>query len=99
MEGRARSFSRRMEGQDSSYSRLYEENSIFFRFMQICQCTKVLAENMRVHAGIALKVAYTHKQVFLGDFLWTSKYNMSKGGPRSLQRDMGIHKDVIYQVW
>ena len=60
---------------------------------------RVLAQNLHVHVDIALKVVYTHKQVFFGDFLGTSKYNLSKGGPRSLQRDMEGHKDVIYQVW
>ena len=45
--------------------------------------------------GYSLKIAY----MFLADFLRTPKNNMGKGGPRSLQRDMEGHKDVIYQVW
>ena len=83
MEGRIQAFSRNMEGQESSYSRLCEENSIFFGFMYISRCIRVLAETLRVHMDNALKVGYTHKKVFFGDFLGTSKYNLSKGGPRS----------------
>ena len=67
--------------------------------MHISRCTQVLAQELRVHTDIALKVTYTHKQGFFGDFRGTSKYNMSKGGPRSLQRDMEGPRDVIYQVW
>ena len=59
----------------------------------------VLAQKVHVHTDISLKVTYTHKHVFFGDFIGISKYNLRKGGPRSLQRDMGGHKDVIYQVW
>ena len=70
-----------------------------FVFMHISRCTWVLDQKLRVHAGIGLKVAYTHKHVFFGDFLGTSKYNLRKGGPRILQRDMESHKYVIYQVW
>ena len=66
--------------------------------MHISQCTWVLAQNMRVHVGIGLKVVYTHKQVFFRDFLGKSKYNKGKGGPRSLHRDMEGHKYVIYWV-
>ena len=58
-----------------------------------------LAQKSHIHASIALKVVYTHKQVFLGEFLGTSKYNKRKGGPRSMERDMEGHKYVIYQVW
>ena len=71
----------------------------FFGFMHISRCTRVLAQKLCIHASVGLKVTYTHKQVFFGDFLGTSKYNLSKGGLRSLQRDMEGHKDVIYQVW
>ena len=70
-----------------------------FVFMHISRCMGVLAQNLRMHASIALKVVYRHKQVFLGDNIGTSKYNMGKGSPRSLQRDMEGHKGVIYQVW
>ena len=69
-----------------------------FVFMRISRCTQVLAQNLRVHVDIALKVTYTHKQAFLGGLLGTSKYNLRKGGPRSLQKDMEGHKDVIYKV-
>ena len=89
-----------MEGQDSSYSEIYEENSnFFFVFMHISWCTRVLAQKMCVHAGIGLKFMYTHKHVFLGDFLGWSKYNLSNGDLRSVHKDMEGHKDVIYQVW
>ena len=54
---------------------------------------------MRVHVGIGLKVAYTNKQVFFKDFIESSKYKLSTGGPGILQRDMEDHKGVIYQVW
>ena len=70
-----------------------------FGFMHISRCTRVLAQNQCIHASIALKVVYRHKQVFFGNNLGTSKYNMGKGGPRILQRDMGGHKYVINQVW
>ena len=53
-------------------------------FMHISQCTQVLSQNLCVHADMALKFAYTHKHMFFGDFLGTSKYNMRKGGPRSV---------------
>ena len=49
-----------------------------FGFMHISWCTWVLDQNLRIHPSIALKIAYTHKQVFFGDFLGTSKYNMRK---------------------
>ena len=71
----------------------------FFVFMHIFLCTRVLAQNMRVHMGFGLKVMYTHKQVIFRGFLGSLKYNLSKGGPRSLERDMEGHKSVIYQVW
>ena len=67
--------------------------------MHISQCTRVLAQKLHVHADTTLKVVYTHKHVFFGDILGTSKYNMGKGGPKSLQRDIEGHKYVIYQVW
>ena len=67
--------------------------------MHIPRCTWVLAQKLHIHASITLKVAYTHNQVFFGDFIGTSKHNMGKGGPKSLQRDMEGHKGVIYQVW
>ena len=88
-----------MECQESLYSGLYEETPIFFGFMHISQCMRVLAQKLRIHTSIALKVAYTHKQVFFRDFIGTSKYNLRKGGPRSVQRDLEGHKGVIYQVW
>ena len=58
-----------------------------FVFMHISRYTWFLAQNMRVHADIALKVAYTNKQVFFGDFLGHQSIILEKGGPRSLQRD------------
>ena len=71
-----------------------------FSFIQISWCTRVLDKMLCVHVDIALKfIVYTHKQLFFGDFLGTSKHNLSKGGPRSLHRDMKFHNDVIYQVW
>ena len=99
MEGRVWELSRHMEGQESIYLGLYEETPNIFGFMHISKCTWVLAQMLCVYADIALKVAYTHKQVFFGDFLGWSKYNLSKGGPRSLHRDMEGQKYVIYQVW
>ena len=66
--------------------------------MHISRCTRVLAQKLCVHADITLKFMYRHKQVFFGDFLGTSKYNMGKGGPKSMQRDMEGHKYVINQV-
>ena len=75
------------------------KNPKTFVFMHISQYTWVLAQKLHVQADISLKVVYTHKQVFFEDFIGTSKYNLSKGGPRSLQRDMEGHKSVIYQVW
>ena len=95
--GLSQSVYRHMEGQESSYSGLNEENSKSF-FMHISQCMWVLAQMLHVHVDIALKVTYTHKQVFFWEFIGTSKYNMRKLGPRSLQRDMEGHKGVIYQV-
>ena len=70
-----------------------------FVFMHISRCTQVLEQKLRMHASMGLKVVYRHKQVFFGDNLGTSKYNMGKGGPRSLQRDMEGHKYVINQMW
>ena len=67
----------------------------FFGFMDTSLCTQVFAKKMRIHMSIGLKVSYTHKQVFWGDFIGTSKYNKIKGGPRSMQRDMEGHKYVI----
>ena len=67
--------------------------------MHISRCMRVLAQKLRIHMSIDLKVTYTHKQVFLGKFLGTSKYNVGKGGPNILQRDMEGHKYVIFQVW
>ena len=54
---------------------------------------------LHVHADFKLKPAYGNKQVFFREFLGSSKYNASKRGPKSMQRDMGSHKSVIYQVW
>ena len=70
-----------------------------FGFMHISWCTRVLVQKLCIHMVIALKVTYTHKHVFFGNFIGTSKYNMSKGGPRILQRDMEGHKYVINHVW
>ena len=67
--------------------------------MHISQCAQVLAQKLPIHASMALKVVYRHKQVLLGDFLRISKYNIGKGGPKSLQREMEGHKYVINQVW
>ena len=75
------------------------KNPKTFGFMQISRCTWVLAQKLCIHAGIALKAMYTYKQVFSGEFLGTSKYNLNKGGPWSLQRDTEGNKRVIYQVW
>ena len=68
-------------------------------FMHISRCTWVLAQKLRIHTSIALKVACRYKQVNFGDFHGTSRYNMGKGGPKILQRGMEGHKGVIYQVW
>ena len=70
-----------------------------FGFMHISQCTRVLDQKLCIHASIALKVTYRHKQVLFGEFLGISKYNIGKGGPKSLRRDMEGHKYVINQVW
>ena len=67
--------------------------------MHISRCMQVLVQKLRVHVDIALKVMYTHKQVFFGKFLGTSKYNVGKWGPNILQRDMEGHKYVINHVW
>ena len=99
MEGRVRAFLWHIEGQDSSYSGLFEENSKNFCLHAHFLMYAALAQKLRVHADITLKVTYTHKQVFFGDFLGTSKYNLRKGGPRNLQRDMEGHKYVINHVW
>ena len=72
-----------------------KKNPKTFLFMHISLCTLVLAKNLLRHVSIALKVAHTHKQVFFGDFLGISKYNMGKGGLKSLQREMEGHKYVI----
>ena len=53
-----------------------------FVFMHISRCTRVLAQKLCVHADIALKFAYTHKQVFFGDNIGTSKYNIGKRGSK-----------------
>ena len=55
--------------------------------------------NLRVDTSSSLKVAYSNKWMFFRELIGSSKYNSSKGGPKSLQRDMGCHKHVIYQVW
>ena len=60
-----------------------------FVFMHISQCMRVLAQKLHVHTDIALKVVYTHKHVFFGEFLRTSNHNLRKGGLKSLQRDRG----------
>ena len=57
---------------------------IFFGFMHISRCTQVFTQKQRIHASIALKVTYRHKNVFFGDNIGTSKYNMDKRGPKSL---------------
>ena len=49
-------------------------------FMHISRCMRVLAQKQHIHASIALKVAYRHKQMFFGDNIGTSKYNMGKWG-------------------
>ena len=49
-----------------------------FSYMHISRCMQVLAQKSCIHRSIALKVVYTHKHVFFGNFLWTSKYNMRK---------------------
>ena len=53
---------------------------IFF-FMHISRCTQVLAQNLCMHVSMDLKVVYRHKQVFFGDNMGMSKYNMGKWGP------------------
>ena len=58
------------------------KNPKTFVFMHISESMRVLAQNMRIHVDIALKVAYTNKHVFFGDFLGTSKYNLSIGGSK-----------------
>ena len=88
-EGSSRSVSRHMEGQESSYSGLIEENSKSFLFL--CTFPNVCGlhwSNIHVHVYCSLKVMYRNKQVFFREFLGTSKYNSSKGGLMSLQRDM-----------
>ena len=64
-------------------------------FLDVCRLTW---SNLRVQEGFSLKVTYSNKQVFFREFLGSSKYNSSKGGPKNLQRDMEGHKNVIYQV-
>ena len=75
------------------------KNPKTFGFMHISRSMWVLAQKQHMHASIALKVAYRYKKVFLGDNIGTSKYNMGKGGPKSLQGEMEGHKYVINQVW
>ena len=50
-----------------------------FGFMHISLCTWVLAQKLHVHAGISLKVVYTHKWVFLGTFLGHQSIIWEKG--------------------
>ena len=54
MEGRVRAFSRNMEGQESSYSNPYEENS-----KNIC-----LYGHIPMYSGLRSKVSYTHEYGF-----------------------------------
>ena len=75
------------------------KNPKTFGFMHISLCMWVLAQKLRIHVSIALKVVYAHKTMFFGDFLGRSKYNKSKGGPRHLHKDMEGHKYVINHVW
>ena len=78
-EGLSQSISRHMEGQESSYSRLIEENSKSFCFY--AHFSMYMGINlMHVQVGNSLKVAYTNKQVFFRDFLGSLKYKLSKGG-------------------
>ena len=70
-----------------------------FGLMHTSRCMWVGGQKLRVHAIMALKVAYNNKQVFFSDDLGTSKYNISSWGPKSLQRDREGHKYVIYHVW
>ena len=54
MEGRFRAFSRHMEGQESIYLGLYEENSNLF----------LLYAQFLMYAGFGSKVAYTREYSF-----------------------------------
>ena len=68
--------------------------------LQVLPWSGLQWSKLHVHADISLKVTHTNKQVFFRDFLGSSKYNSSKGGPkRSLNSDMESLKGVIYQVW
>ena len=51
-----------------------------------------------MHASMGLKVVYNNKQVFLGMKLETSKYNISRWGLKTLQRDKEEHTHVINHV-
>ena len=95
MEGKIRGFSRNKKAQESSGSDSYEENSKnILTYGQISIYTG-LRSNV---VCIALKVTYSNKTVFFRDELGKSKYNISPWSLRSLQRDMGGHKCVIYLV-
>ena len=52
--------------------------NIFF-FMHISLCAQVFPQNLCVHAGIGLKVTYTHKHVFFGDFLGDQSITLERG--------------------
>ena len=69
MEGRFGAFPSIWKAKSQVIWDSMSKTPIFFVFMQISRCMRVLAKNLHIHTGIGLKVVYTNKHVFLGIFL------------------------------